>query len=85
MKNAKKTIRPTAAQAIRARKEHRARVDACRRIGVDGPSFLQILTEIVNSPAGALDLPAMTRADFREGAVFQSYRQYQPPKDLKGE
>ena len=72
----------TREQVCEARRIHGERVAACKRLGVDPPNFYTILTEIVNSPKGSLDLPKLTPAERRQGAVFQSYTQYQAPKKL---
>lgn len=71
------------AQLQRAEKELAERTKACAKLGIAPPTLFQILMEIVNSPKGALDSPAWTPENRREGAAFQSYNQYQRPKDLQ--
>ena len=70
----------TQKQIEQARQEFSQRVAVCQRLGVDPPSYLQILTEIVNSPEDSLASRPLTRQERRAGAVFQNYVQYQSPK-----
>ena len=70
----------TAQQIQEARRLHDERVEACKLLDVEPPSFYSILTEVMNSPAGSLESRPLTSAQRRLGTTFQSYPQYKSPR-----